>query len=280
MYKDWTVLIVSGKGFGQYRRVVNNTAHTLQLDRAWRVVPDGTSEYVASQMYVENAFFANLNNSPLRMSLWLDCIANVVEMHRDTFAKGIDIWGQDSSRKHPEMEFQRPGSFCPAYYNVIQNCWMDGTFANLVYYYGHPSKVHVGPPLFANFVSGNRIRSPHLARTGFDLPALVRGGIVVGTPLRMKKAEGQDPRVFLSHTIVADNLLGFTGIGVAVSEAARKTFLLGNAFQRVDRPILDWGARTVIRSNVIRSITESDIETIPIPDAAGDREIPPRSGRE
>lgn len=53
-YKDATALIISGRGFGQYRTVADNTADTLTLESPWRVVPDQTSEYVVGAMHVEN----------------------------------------------------------------------------------------------------------------------------------------------------------------------------------------------------------------------------------
>ena len=77
----------------KYESEVYFTKDTLRVDRPWRIQPDATSEYCVGATYAENAFFANLNNTPCRMSLWLNCLANVVEKHRDVFAGGIDIWG-------------------------------------------------------------------------------------------------------------------------------------------------------------------------------------------
>ena len=67
--RDATVLLISGHGFGQYRRVTDNTRTTLTVEKPWNVVPDATTEYVVAPQFVENAFFANLNNTPCRMSL-------------------------------------------------------------------------------------------------------------------------------------------------------------------------------------------------------------------
>ena len=82
-YKGATVMILSGRGFGQYRRILGNTKDTLTLQKPWNVQPDSTSEYLASPLFTENAFFANLNNSPCRFSLWLDCVANVTAVQDD-----------------------------------------------------------------------------------------------------------------------------------------------------------------------------------------------------
>ncbi len=63
-YADATVLIASEQGFGQYRSVAGNTQNTLKADRPWRIVSDGSSEYVVAPAFVENALFASLNNAP------------------------------------------------------------------------------------------------------------------------------------------------------------------------------------------------------------------------
>ena len=42
-------------------------------------------------------WFANLNDTPGRTSLWLDHIGNVVDRHRDCYSGGIDIWGTDDT---------------------------------------------------------------------------------------------------------------------------------------------------------------------------------------
>lgn len=56
--KSWTVnswtgydlLLVSGTGVGQLRRVVSNTATTVTLDRAWDITPGATAHYALTYM--------------------------------------------------------------------------------------------------------------------------------------------------------------------------------------------------------------------------------------
>ena len=54
-------------------------AGTLTLALPWRVVPDATSEYCVEKFFVENTYFANVNDTPGRLSLWLDCIGCLVD---------------------------------------------------------------------------------------------------------------------------------------------------------------------------------------------------------
>jgi len=275
--KDSVVMILSGRGMGQYRRVTGNTADTLTLDRPWRVVPNKTSEYVTGLIFMENAYYANLNNTPLRMSLWLDVLGTVVERHRDAFSKGIDVWGSDNSRREPIERNGRPvgtvREFYPAWYNMIVNGWMDGAYAHLLGG-GRNDNIYQGPPMFGNFIVANKIRLPHMRRTGFEHHQLARGGVVVGRGGRRGEDAGPVTRVGLSHNIIADNQVSWTDAGIIVGPQARKTFVLNNIFQRVDDPILDRGAKTVIRGNQIFA-PEREGRVQAIPDSVGDREIPP-----
>lgn len=282
--RDATVLITDGRGFGQYRTVVDNTSDTLSLDRPWRVVPDTTSYYVVGVMHVENDLYANLNNTPLRLSLWLDCIGNLVDMHRDVFSKGSDIWGQDRSIVQADGTVKDPGRFHPAWYNAIMNCWMDGAYAHL-WSGADPANIHPGPPMFANYVVGNKIRQPHMHRTGFTAPERSLAGILVGNPSGMEKHPGagrpestdmqplESRRVAISHSIVANNHITFTPTGIQISDFARKTFILNNEFQEVPTPVRDWGARTFLHSNKNFQVDDKGERREAIPDEATKRDV-------
>jgi prepilin-type processing-associated H-X9-DG protein len=240
-HREATVLIISGRGFGQYRRVAENSATTLTVDQPWNVAPDASSEYLVAPQFVENAFFANLNNTPCRMSLWLDCIANQVEMHRDDHAKGTDLWGEDASAVDEKGIGRGLSKFFPAWYNTFVNCWMDGTALWLGTPGAHANNAHVGYPNFGNYVVRNRLRSPHSYRTGFDfVRPQAEAGINVG---------GGRGRAGTSHTIVSENFLASTYTGIRVADTARKTFLLRNEFDHVDEPVQDRGAGTVLEGN-------------------------------
>jgi len=265
-HREATALLISGRGFGQYRRVSDNTATTLTVDPPWNVAPDATTEYVVAPQFVENAFFANLNNTPCRMSLWLDCIANQVDMHRDDHAKGIDLWGEDASAVNDQGMGSGLSKFFPAWYNTFVNCWMDGTALWLGTPGAHANNAHVGYPSFGNYVVRNRIREPHTYRTGFDVNPHSSSGITVG---------GGQGRAGTSHTIVADNFIASTYSGINVSGTARKTFLLRNEFDHVDESINDRGARTVLQGNQRSERGQKDPAGEALADARGDRDLPP-----
>lgn len=250
LHKDSVVLITGGRGFGQYRRVADNTSDSLAVERPWRVAPDATSRYVVGRMYMENDFFANLNDTPLRMSLWLDCICTVVDRHRDEFSKGIDIWGADWSHHHADGSVHRADGFYPAWYNMILDGWMDGAMAHL-YSYAAAGSLHQDLPMFGNYVAGNKVRQPHMQRSGFEAPQPASGGIRLGC----QREEGKHPqRVSQSHAMIVGNHVSFTNIGIAVSQGVRKTFLLDNGFQEVTHPIIDRGQASVARGNKVLEV--------------------------
>lgn len=215
MHRDSVLLITAGRGFGQYRTVVGNTATMLQLDRPWLVQPDNTSQYVVGRMYLENDFFANLNDTPLRTSLWMDCIATVLDRHRCEHSKGIDICATGNAFKNR--------GFHPAWYNMIHNCWMDGAAVSLLST-PPPGKPHKGVLMFGNFVTGNRIRQPHMRRTGSERSTSAAAGIT---------ASGEQ-----SHTIISGNAISCTYVGIHFRRGAGNAIIDSNRFDNVDLPIL------------------------------------------
>jgi len=113
---------------------------------------------------------------------------------------------------------------------------------------------------------GNRIRSPHSYRTGFNfVRPQAEAGISVG---------GGAGRAGTSHTVVADNFLASTYSGISVSGTARKTFLLRNEFDHVDEPINDRGARTVLQGNKRSGRGQTDAADATLADARSDRDLP------
>ena len=263
-YHDATVLIISGRGFGQYRRVIGNTKDTLTLETPWNVEPDATTEYLVSALFTENAFFANLNDTPCRMSFWLDSIANLVEMHRDDHAKGADIVGEDRSIVDENGVARDLTRFFPVYYNMFSKGWMDGTALWLTNTGCTADNAHRGYSNFGNIMVGNRIRQPHTCRTGFHhhVPRATPGISI----------SGGSGRAGTSHTIVSDNFFSSTYTGIRVNPMARKTMILRNEFDHVDEPIDDRGVRTIVIENRLTGPRGARGE--PIPDVRSERDIP------
>jgi len=143
----------------------------------------------------------------------------------------------------------------PAWYNIIHDGWFDGSIVKLwsKATSGSPFK---GPAHFGNYIVGNRVRQPHMVRTGFELTPRIDGGIWVGNRSGANLTKPHTAPIALSHTIIADNTITHTPRGISVSDTARKTFLLRNEFEAVHTPILDWGAQTVQQGNKVHSLDE------------------------
>jgi len=286
-HKNHWVLLISGRGFGQYREVLDNTSDTLTLAQPWRVAPDATTEYVVGGHNVESSYFANINNTPLRTSFWLDCISIVMDHHRERHSRGADVWGQDRSAVQPDGSVEVPGRFHPAYYVTFTNSWFDSSYVQL-WAQGNAAAIHRGPSHFGSFVVGNRIIAAHLHSSGWahTAGARSRAAIEVGLDTAMHGAipgagagESKMPEnntlVALTHSIIAGNYVAQTPNGVRVANTARKTIIVGNEFQNVDRPVLDFGRRTVERGNT-RFLSDDQGERIEkIPDRTNDTDFTP-----
>ncbi len=179
VYRGGCVLITAGRGFGQWRRVTANDATTLTLAEPWRVVPDATSEYCVEKFFVENTYFANVNDTPGRLSLWLDCIGCLVDSHRDVFSGGLDVWGGENTS--PQDVEHQPGkpNYYPSFYNHFSRCWLDGSPA-WFYCDVRSDATPRGPMLFGNRMTECMANRAHAARTGFALQHAYSGAVSVG----------------------------------------------------------------------------------------------------
>lgn len=278
--QNHVVLITAGRGLGQFRYVVDNTVDTLQLDRPWRVVPDATSEYVVGQFFAESHWYGNQNNTPGRTSLWLEQIGNVVSHHRDVFGGGLDIWGTDQTDQlkaaDPKADWEARSGFHPSWFNLIDNSWFDGSRV-LLWTAAQRHNLVQGPPMFGNLIVRNKVRQPHATRTTFDWNFHTDGGILVGNRSSRDMSKLEEQRIAVSHTVVYSNQVAYTSRGIAVADTARKTFLLSNEFEQVDRPLLDWGAKTLQRCNRVYDVDETGEHITPLPDRSSERDMQPWS---
>jgi hypothetical protein len=95
----------------------------------------------------------------------------------------------------------------------------------------------------------------------------------VGGHVPRELASPQSDRVGLQHTIVADNSLSWTPVGVTVGQYARKTFVVGNTFEGVEQPLLDWGLRTFFLNNTRQRLNEQGHTQEPLADVRSEREV-------
>ena len=258
-------MIISGRGFGQYRRVIGNTEDTLTLEKPWNVEPDcdhGIPGFGA--VHRERVL-----RQPEQYAV-PDVLLARQRGQRGGNASGRPRQGGRHGRARIEASSTRtalpgtsPGSI-PIYYNMFSSGWMDGTALWLTNSGSKADNAHRGYSNFGNFMVGNRIRQPHTTRTGFhhQVPRDTAGISV----------SGGSGRAGTSHTIVADNFFGSTYTGIRVNPMARKTMVLRNEFDHVDEPIDDRGIRTVVKDNRLTGNHGSRGD--PIPDVRSERDLP------
>ena len=88
-------------------------------------------------------------------------------------------------------------------------------------------------------------------------------------------ASPQADRAGLSHTVVAQNSLSWTPVGVTVGQFARKTFVVNNTFEGVEQPLLDWGLRTFFLSNTRLRLDPQGHRPEPLLDVRTERDLRP-----
>jgi hypothetical protein len=182
----------------------------------------------------------------------------------------------------PKADWETRAGFHPSWFNVIEDSWFDGSRVHL-WSSARPTNLLQGPPIFGTLIVRNKVRQPHATRTTFAWNFHTDGGILVGNRSGRDGYIPADPnapakpetrRVAVSHTLVTDNQVSYTGRGISVSDTARKTFLLGNELERVEQPILDWGLRTRHRGNRVYQLDEQGERSTPLPDQDVSRDVP------
>ena len=78
--KNSYVVILDGKGVGQYKKVSENSLNTLFFKDIWSIVPDTTTKIVFGGSNVENLWIDNtITNNASWVGFWGNCIGNVID---------------------------------------------------------------------------------------------------------------------------------------------------------------------------------------------------------
>lgn len=87
------VLILDGKGIGQYRRVISSNGSTLTLDKEWDVIPDKTTYIALGGFRVEQLWIDNTSNSNASWSgFWGNNVGHVVDGHISRDGGPFYLW--------------------------------------------------------------------------------------------------------------------------------------------------------------------------------------------
>jgi hypothetical protein len=87
------VLVLDGRGLGQYRRVTTNTADTLTVTPRWDVVPDASTYAMVGRAYVETLWIDNEEEGTANWTgFWGNNFGHVVDGHALRRCEGFYLW--------------------------------------------------------------------------------------------------------------------------------------------------------------------------------------------
>jgi hypothetical protein len=96
------VLILDGRGLGQYRRVTTNAASSLTVEPAWEVTPDATTYITVGKAYVETLWIDNEEDNTANWTgFWGDNFGHVVDSHALRRGEGFYLWAFQDSKPSP-----------------------------------------------------------------------------------------------------------------------------------------------------------------------------------
>ena len=103
---DTFVLVLDGRGLGQYRRVISNTADTLTVDPPWDVVPDKTTYITVDGAYVETLWIDNTEEHTANWTgFWGSNYGHVIDGHLLRDGEGLYFWAWN-------QQLPTPVAFC------------------------------------------------------------------------------------------------------------------------------------------------------------------------
>ncbi len=95
---DCYLLVLSGRGLGQYRRITSYTDDQLVLDRDWDIAPDSSTYFVAGAFFAEHLWIDNtIDDNISWVGFWGNNLGHVVDgaMMRD--CGDLTLWAWDKT---------------------------------------------------------------------------------------------------------------------------------------------------------------------------------------
>ena len=110
-------LVMSGRGLGQWRRILRNTENRVVLDRPWTVLPDRDSLVVVRQFFMQNVL---LNNYCRDVIGGIDFYGGALENTVDRFVsqRAGAVWWYAANVADPKQRLPMG----PCWYNDARDC--------------------------------------------------------------------------------------------------------------------------------------------------------------
>lgn len=237
-FRHFSVVITEGRGMGQWRRIVGNDAHRIDVDRPWEVVPDATSRYAINSLGQHMLWLDNVTRSSrAAMQLYYNCVDNVVAGNRSTDTQGLYVKAHNTA-----------ATMMPAFFNCLHDNRVEGV--SPVFGTGIVGLLYDGVPVmqgallptgvYGNEVRGNTViapaSGPKAAQPGFS-----QFSRASGIPIRVFSPA---PGPGILGTIVEGNTISGNGFIIHLAAGTSDTLLKHKV---ADGPIEDIGSvRSII----------------------------------
>jgi len=94
---DSYIVILDGKGIGQYRRVISNTVNKLTFETAWDIQPDETTYMVLGRFNADHLWIDNTEEHNASWTgFWGNNVGIVVDGHIMRDGGGLTLWAWDN----------------------------------------------------------------------------------------------------------------------------------------------------------------------------------------
>jgi hypothetical protein len=99
---DTFVLVLDGRGLGQYRRVVASTEDTLTVEPPWDVVPDASTHVAVNGAYAETLWIDNTEEHTANWTgFWGFNLGHVIDGHVQRDGEGLYLWAWQHENPSP-----------------------------------------------------------------------------------------------------------------------------------------------------------------------------------
>lgn len=174
---EYFVVIVSGPGQGEARRIVGRNRRTLTLDRSWRMKPTPRSVIVITELFYRNLVIGNkIRDAKTGVQFWINGIDNVIADNQLTNIRGggVVLYSNALGRAPGYRRVVWPfgthnmsgfnAGIGMSYFNEVRGNVVKNASCGICVYAGD-FRTHTGPvdwPLsMGNAVSDNRVSDTH-----------------------------------------------------------------------------------------------------------------------
>jgi len=238
------IVILAGRGLGQYRRVVGHReGNRLILDRPWDVVPDASTFVHLAPFAVEHLWLDNTEENIAGWTgFWGPNLGHIIDGHILRNGGGLYLWPFDEKTT--------------VAFNEIRHSWLSGRSRIVLRGRGLLFGNHVSPGTEITDFGYRPGRGSNLAwahpqdRKVLETRAAITGraGVEIRGGTHPENLPEDVP--FRAWNMIQQTLIHDGPTGIAVPEQARYTVLSRNVIGNVRVPIDDRGEETIRDGNV------------------------------